>query len=239
MKKFACIILSLAFVAVCFSSCSSKKDEDTTTTTEAPGTTLADYAVVEPQSTQTGTEAQTQEATTEATTAATTAATTKGTAPATTEAAKTPTTTKAQVKNDNANKGSFSSSDAAAVINGKTVKPGANYASVSSALGNPSSVTQAPSCHYSGMDNIYTFSGFTVYTYFSGSAEIIYDIEITSASFATAKGVKVGDSADKVKEYYGSPASETDDYIEYTSGSVHMGFYIFSGTVDTIELATD
>ena len=234
MKKLACILLSLAFVAVCFSSCSSKKSDDITTTTTAPETnTLADYAVVEPQNTQTNTEAQTQTTTTVVTTAATTKVSTTKTA------AKTPTTTQAQVKNDSTGKGSFSSSDAAVVINGKSVKPGANYASVSAALGNPSSVTQAPSCHYSGMDNVYTFSGFTVYTYFSGSAEIIYDIEITSASFATAKGIKVGDSADKVKEYYGSPASETDDYIEYISGSVHMGFYIFSGTVDTIELTTD
>lgn len=234
MKKITCIILSLTLVAVFFSSCSSNKTEDTTTTTTAPEkTTLADVSAVEPQGTQANTEAQTQESTT----AATTAATTK--TPAATEAAKTTTTAKAQTNKDNAVKGSFSSSDAAVIINGKSVKPGAKYASVSSALGNPSSVTQAPSCHYSGMDNIYAFSGFTVYTYFSGSDEIIYDIEISSSSYATAKGIKVGDSTSKVKEYYGSPASETDDYIEYTAGSVHMGFYISSGKVDTIELTTD
>ncbi len=233
MRKITCIIISLAFVAAAFSSCSLKKSDADETTTATAQTTAANYEVVDNPQTQPQTQANTQ-----AQPKAAAPATQAAKAPVVTKAAQNPPATTAAPESGVA-KGSFVSADAAAVINGKSVAPGAKYASVSSAFGSPSSVTQAPSCHYNGTDNIYTFSGFTVYTYFSGSDEIIYDVEITSSSFSTAKGVKTGDSAERVKEYYGSPSSESEDFMEYVSGAVHLGFYLSSGTVNTIELTVD
>lgn len=243
MKKIICIALVLVFTTLAFTSCTSKGSDDVTTTTTQPETTQeAAYAIVSDKAdgeTSAPTTAKANKETTTAskTTAKNTTTTTKA-APNTTPATKAP-STKAQTQKTTEKKGSFSSSDASLKIKGKTVKAGSKYANYSSAFGTANSVTQAPSCHYSGMDNIYSFSGFTVYTYFSGSDEIIYDVEVTSSSYSTSKGVKVSDSVSRIKECYGNPKSESSDFIEYTSGSTHLSFYISGGKVNTIEISTD
>lgn len=239
MKKIICIALALVFTAFAFTSCSSKnKEEPTSTQTQTQ--TQPSYAIVTDKADD-ETKAQTTTKANKETTASKTTAKKGTTAKAVTKKATTAkaTAAKPQTQKPAENKGSFSSSDVSLRIKGKTVKAGSKYANYSSAFGTPSSVTQAPSCHYSGMDNIYSYSGFTVYTYFSGSDEIIYDVEVTSSSYSTSKGVKVGDSVSKIKECYGNPKSESGDFIEYSSGSKHLSFYISGGRIDTIEISAD
>lgn len=136
--------------------------------------------------------------------------------------------------------GSFSASDLSVVINGVSVKPGQSFESVSSSFGTPSATTNAPSCHYDGMDTIYEYGGFSVYTYASSGGNIIYDIEVTSPSIPTKKGVSVGDSADKVLSAYGDGySSKTDSLIEYRSGSESLYFSLSGGAVTMIEYYSD
>lgn len=237
MKKNVCLILAFCLILLTFASCSFKKsaEEQDTTAVESLTQTIneQDSSVVENSTTKAETTVPEK---TQTTTTTTTTTTQK--AVTTTSVVKTQVQTQAQTTVVN-KPGSFSSSDAAVNIKGQKIKVNTDYNKYASALGKANSVQQAPSCHYSGMDNIYYYSGFTIYTYLKDSQEIIYDIEVTSSSYKTTKGVKVGDSADTVKQTYGSPAIDTADYIEYQSGSTHLAFYISGSTVNTIEISSD
>lgn len=236
MNKSVCLILAFCLILFTFASCSFNKnvEEQDTTAVESLTQTITeqDSSVVE-NSTE---KAETTVSETTQTTTTTTTTTKK--AVTTTSVVTTQVHTQAQTTAVN-KPGSFSSSDAAVNIKGQRIKANTDYNKYASALGNANSVQQAPSCHYSGMDNIYYYSGFTIYTYLKDSQEIIYDIEVTSSSYKTTKGVKVGDSVDTVKQTYGAPAIDTADYIEYQSGGTHLAFYISGSTVNTIEISVD
>ena len=81
---------------------------------------------------------------------------------------------------------------------------------IKAALGEPASVEQAPSCHYDGTDNIYTYADFSVYTYMQGDKSVMYSIEVRSDAYPTPEGAKVGMTLDEVKAACGEGAEGLD-----------------------------
>ena len=106
------------------------------------------------------------------------------------------------------------------------------------ALGSPIEVSEAPSCHYEGMDTVYTYDGYSLQTYRQEEADILSMIIIESADYATDKGVRVGDTLDTVIAAYGEGAEETQYYVTYTlSPSVTLTFSLTDDGVSAIEYA--
>ena len=99
-----------------------------------------------------------------------------------------------------------------------------------SALGTASSVEEAPSCLSNGNDiKIYYYSGLTVYTYIEGDKEIIYEIEITSPSYTTTKGLAVGMTVADAEALYGTNYSNSGGVICYYDSSNTYLYLIVSG----------
>lgn len=136
--------------------------------------------------------------------------------------------------------GSFGASDIKCTVNGVTVTPGTKWSLYEESLGAPDSTEQAPSCHFDGMDVIYGYDGFKIYTYQNDGESYVYDVEVSSPSIKSDKGVGVGSSADDVIAAYGEGyATRSESLIEYRSGSNAIYFSLEGGKVSLMEFETD
>ena len=104
------------------------------------------------------------------------------------------------------------------------------------ALGEPFRTEQAPSCHFEGMDTIYVYDGFSLYTYREGDADVLYLLEITGAGVKSPEGIRIGDTAGAVQKACGEP-DEADDYTMTYSlkDGVTLNFYLTDGAVSSFE----
>lgn len=240
-------VLLIVSVIFSFSSCTKKKPNNGEITTEKGTTaTVTENKSTSPVVSQSA--ANTSEAAQSTDKTEKTDSTAKTEAPAKTEktepnnaAVNTKAPTKAETPaNDGSSGGSFSSGDIKITVNGVSMRPNTAWSEYSSALGAPSNTTQAPSCHFDGMDNIYEYSGFSVYTYRDGGEDYVYNIEVTSSSYSTNKGIRVGSSEGDVISAYGtSYANKSDSLIEYRSGSKSIYFSLNGGKVSMMEFYCD
>lgn len=103
------------------------------------------------------------------------------------------------------------------------------------ALGEPASTEEAPSCHYEGMDTVYGYDGFSIQTYRKGDADCIAVVTIESASYPTDKGIKVGDNLDAVMDAYGEADEPGNYYWVYDlTDKVTLTFELDGDKVATI-----
>ena len=108
-------------------------------------------------------------------------------------------------------------------------------AEMKTALGEPISTEEAPSCHYEGMDTVYRYDGFSVQTYRKNDADAVAVITVESAAYPTAKGVKIGDGIDAVEKAYGDPVEGTQYYVVYDlTDKVTLTFELDGDKVATI-----
>ena len=240
MRKKICLPVVFALLLTLlfsFASCQNENTEDGATTTEA-GTTETRQEILTAETDEPSASVSETESETASQTEPTEIEPVETDAPTESEpAAQQP---EAPSADNNVPSGSFSGADMSISISGVRMSPNSNWASYSSALGEPSSVTQAPSCHFDGMDNIYEYSGFSVYTYRNGGEDYVYNIEITSSSIATDKGIHVGSSeADVLSAYGDGYANRSDSLIEYRSGAQSMYISLSGGTVSMIELYSE
>lgn len=89
-------------------------------------------------------------------------------------------------------------------IQGQTVKGDANVADYLKAFGDGYTYSEAISCAYDGMDKIYSYPGFNIYTYPKDDADYVLEVELTDDTYATSDGIKVGMSKDEVIKAYGN-----------------------------------
>lgn len=132
--------------------------------------------------------------------------------------------------------GKFTEDDMYFSGNGVTFKPGIKMSEIIDQLGEPDSFSEAPSCYAEGLDKIYEYAGFTVYTNPDGDDDIITDIELGEGA-ATPKGAKVGDDTDTIIGYYGDNYSEEGINYVYSieNTDYSLSFTIIDGKVDAIE----
>ena len=102
-------------------------------------------------------------------------------------------------------------------------------------LGEPTSYFEAASCAIQGLDKDYTYGSILVKTEDDGKTERIIGLTILDDGAATAMGVTIGDSRDKVIGAHGTPISESDTAITYgdSSGALFK-FLLRDGAVTSI-----
>ena len=105
------------------------------------------------------------------------------------------------------------------------------------ALGEPISTSEAPSCLYEGFDIVYEYEGFTLQTNQQSEDEIVCILTVETEKYPTAQGVKVGDTAEAVREAYGEAEEDTKYYLTYTVDNTAITFSLSSGKVSAIEYA--
>lgn len=125
----------------------------------------------------------------------------------------------------------FTSKDVDIKIDGKA-------APILSALGEPTSYFESPSCAFGDLDKIYTFPGFELDTYSLEGVDYVSAVILMDDSVSTPEGICIGDTVDKVKQIYGEPKEEQDTVLKYTKGEMNLQFLLQSGAVASVEYVT-
>ncbi len=106
---------------------------------------------------------------------------------------------------------------------------------VLSALGKAETYYEAQSVRHQGKERVFTYDGFELSTYPSGSGDYIKSIWFLGEETTTPEGIHIGSTIEEMKEAYG------DDYVEekgtyiYTSDDAILTFYTKKELINGIE----
>ncbi len=92
------------------------------------------------------------------------------------------------------------------------------------ALGEPVETMEAPSCHFDGMDTIYYYDDFALYTYLDGEDNVLYLAELSTANVATTQGATVGMAKDDLLATMGNSYEELGLLYSYDFGTYTLDF---------------
>lgn len=104
-----------------------------------------------------------------------------------------------------------------------------------SALPEPSSTFEVPSCAFEGTDKVYNYETYEITAFHDGEKEVIYSIYLIEPSVTTPEGLAVGDDAADVKKLYGEPQQINGNEWKYTSGDTEFLVMVNKETVISIE----
>ncbi len=211
--------------------------DSTEESTDEATTEIAQETTEEEETKAEWTEDNTEE-TTEAATEALTEATTEALTEAPTEA---PTDAPTQAPTE-APAGSFEYDDMVFVYGNTQATVLADAAGLVAALGAPDYTEEAQSCLSNGNDvKIYYYNnGINVYTYIEDGREIIYEIELTSASYSTHKGLAPGMTLADAERLYGKNYTYSGGVVSYYStDSTYMYLYMSGDKIASIGYAAE
>lgn len=118
---------------------------------------------------------------------------------------------------------------------GVMLTPGTVYDAT--ALPEPNSVYQVPSCAIEGTDNVYSFDTVEITAFHDGTQEIIYAIAIFDPNVCTDEGLYLGDDAARVVELYGENHTENGTAMVYTRGNTMLTIILQGGFVADMEFS--
>lgn len=107
--------------------------------------------------------------------------------------------------------------------------------SVVSAIGEPDSYFEEPSCAGQGLTKIYTYAGFQIYTYEKDKQDLIERIVLMDDTVATAEGVDLSMTKDDVIDAYGEDYTGTGNTLVYEKGNMKLNFVLDGDAVISIE----
>lgn len=105
-------------------------------------------------------------------------------------------------------KGTFTERDIALEIGGEIFYCGEDVTPILEKLGDDYEYSEAMSCAYDGMDKIFSYADYDIYTYPDGEIDRVSEISVYTDDAATPKGLRVGDTVERIEELYGT------DYVE-------------------------
>lgn len=120
------------------------------------------------------------------------------------------------------------------VVSGVTVAVDADMAPILQTLGDPTSYFEAASCAFEGLDKIYTYNGFEIDTYPGQDKDLVSAVILKDDSVATAEGICIGDSMEKLLEAYGEAAQE-NGMLVYEKDGMRLCFILQDDSVISIE----
>ena len=112
---------------------------------------------------------------------------------------------------------------------------GADISTILAALGEWRAYDESPSCAFEGMDKIYEYSGFEIYTQPNGEKDIVYMIRLFDDTIATEEGIRVGSAKDAVIATYGTATQASDSNLRYNAKGMYLQFSLENGVVTSIQ----
>lgn len=117
---------------------------------------------------------------------------------------------------------------------GVTFTVGDDADEISGALGEPNSISKAPSCAGEGQEELYVYNGFRIYAHRDARACIISAIELTNDTVTTIENVRIGDKSEKIFDKYGN-ATDNNGTVEYVADGCILRFAIRDGRISGIK----
>ena len=102
-------------------------------------------------------------------------------------------------------------------------------------LGEPDNYAESTSCAFEGLDKIYSFKGFDLYTYPDGDKDRVSSVYFTDNSAKTPTGIGLGSTVDELLEAYGNDYTEEWEVYTYTKDKTEISFLSTDGIIDSIE----
>ncbi len=109
-----------------------------------------------------------------------------------------------------------------------------DVAPVIEALGEPTSYFEAASCAFEGLDKIYTYQGYEIDTYPVQDRDLVSAVILKDDTVATAEGICIGDSLDKLLETYGEGVQE-NGMLVYARDGMKLCFILQEDSIISIE----
>lgn len=110
----------------------------------------------------------------------------------------------------------------------------ADAAPIVEKLGEPASYFEAASCAFEGLDKMYTYNGFEIDTYPDGDKDYVSSVILKDDSVATAEGIYIGDSLEKLQQTYGEAKESGGMYI-YEKDGMKLCFILRDQDIIAIE----
>lgn len=120
--------------------------------------------------------------------------------------------------------------------NGTTISLNDNMADILAKLGDPVEYFESESCAYQGMDKVYTYNSFIIYTYPDNDADYVLSISLKDDIVSTAEGISIGSDREAVTSAYGE-GEDTGVSLIYTKGNTKLTFIFENDKVTSIEYA--
>ena len=132
--------------------------------------------------------------------------------------------------------GTFDGGDMTFNYNGNAIGVNMDMDSIVACMGEPIQIDTAPSCYYDGDDKTYIYNDYTIYTYtYDGSAYYSQEVELTSNTVYTDKGIHIGSTLAEVESAYGTGYTVMGtNYRYYASDDTYFYLNIDQGVVTAI-----
>lgn len=146
------------------------------------------------------------------------------------------TDTQPQEQTETPSVGTFDGSDMTFDYNCNAIGVNMDMDSIVSYVGEPIQIDTAPSCYYDGDDKTYIYNDFTIYTYtYDGSVYYSQEVEFTSNTVYTDKGIHIGSTLAEVESAYGTGYTVMGtNYRYYASDDTYFYLNIDQGVVTAI-----
>lgn len=95
-----------------------------------------------------------------------------------------------------------------------------------SVLGEYSDVSEVPSCAFDGNDRVYNYGMFELTAYIDGEEERIYSIYFLDPNLSTTEGLRLGDTVDDMKSFYGEDYEMFGTSYDYTGGDTVLSIIV-------------
>jgi len=119
--------------------------------------------------------------------------------------------------------------------NGVTMGMNEDAAPILNGLGDYNNYAETPSCAFKGLDKIYSYNGFDLYTYPKDGTDYINSIYFIDESVSTPEGIRLGSTVEEMLEAYGDSYTEEYGVYTYTKEKSTVSFIVTDGVVESIE----
>ena len=118
---------------------------------------------------------------------------------------------------------------------GVTMGMNENVAPILSGLGDYTNYAESPSCAFKGLDKIYSYNGFDLYTYPKDGVDYVNSIYFLDPSVSTPEGIHIGSSVDEMLAAYGDNYTEEYGVYTYTNEKSTLSFIVTDGVIESVE----
>lgn len=118
---------------------------------------------------------------------------------------------------------------------GVTMGMNENVAPILSGLGDYINYAESPSCAFKGLDKIYSYNGFDLYTYPKDGVDYVNSIYFLDASVSTPEGIHIGSSVDEMLAAYGDDYAEEYGVYTYANEKSTLSFIVTDGVIESVE----
>lgn len=118
---------------------------------------------------------------------------------------------------------------------GVTMGMNENVAPILSGLGDYTNYAESPSCAFKGLDKIYSYNGFDLYTYPKDGVDYVNSIYFLDPSVSTLEGIHIGSSVDEMLAAYGDDYTEEYGVYTYTNEKSTLSFIVTDGVIESVE----